>query len=714
MERILGQAPPLHGRRRSSSENRTGTGNMDVKDLPTFDEMAEEDAGLTRLSEGDVSTETIELGNLLGPEPSLSGTFDLQWINQASFGKLLQAIPIPTLFVDKSGKIIFCNRATEKITRDYQELNDSPFSSLFPNNREARAAESLLEQLFLDRKPKMLEALFRVCKARIWGRMHLRSISVTERRLVIALIENLSAEKKQLILNEKYKKLVSLVPMGIAEFVPAQTVTVGQPTSQMINAIQAARLLGGNNQFAEIQGFKSINELVQRSFGELIPLDKQNEGLYKSWLKSGLRIGSAEKKENLPSGNVGYLETTIIGMIRQQQLYAIWLLKRDITEQHRMRENALKAQKLESLGLLASGIAHDFNNILTSVLGNINLAKMNATPGDKVYERLLEAERATRRAEGLTQQLLTFSKGGAPVKKVGPIVALLKECAEFSLPGSNVRVEFSIPDDLWPVEVDEGQISQVMNNLIINADQAMPDGGMVRLTAENVMVGLEGGLALAPGKYVKVSVSDCGIGIHPQHIPRIFDPYFTTKQKGSGLGLATSYSIVQAHRGLITVESALSVGTTFHIFVPASEQGITEQPLSEPPRFEAKGRVMIVDDEEMIRSVAQEMLEHLGYEVEGARDGSEAIKLYRKSMEANKPFAAVVMDLTIPGGMGGKETINELVRIDPSVKAIVSSGYSNDPIMAQFQSYGFKGVVRKPYDMEELTRVLGRLIKLGA
>jgi two-component system cell cycle sensor histidine kinase/response regulator CckA len=378
-----------------------------------------------------------------------------------------------------------------------------------------------------------------------------------------------------------------------------------------------------------------------------------------------------------------------------------------------MREDALKAQKLESLGLLAGGIAHDFNNILTAILGNINLAKMNATPGDRVFERLAEAERGTRRAESLTQQLLTFSKGGAPIKKSGPIVSLLKECAEFSLRGSNVKLKFSIPEDLWPVEVDEGQISQVINNLVINADQAMPDGGLVRISAENTVVGPEHGLPLTNGKFVKVSIADAGIGIPQEFIQRIFDPYFTTKQKGSGLGLATSYSIVKAHSGLITVESKLSAGATFHVYLPASEKEIKERQRTGRSTLQVKGKVLIVDDENMVRSVAQEMLQHMGYEVEGARDGKEAIQLYKDSLKSSNPFSAVVMDLTIPGGMGGRETIKELLLLDPHVKAVVSSGYSNDPVMGQFESYGFKGVVCKPYDVEELHAVLCKVINQG-
>ena len=696
-----------------ASKYRTRALNMDIKDLPTFDEMAEEESGRPKLSDGDVSTETIDLGNLFGPEPSGSGTFDLQWINQASFGRLLQAIPIPTLFVDKSGKIVFFNRAMEKLTEDYQELKDSSLSSLFLDRREAQAAESMLEQLFLDRKPKMLEGLFRFCKTKIWGRMHLRSISVTEQRLVIALVENLTAEKKQLLVNERYKKLVSVVPMGVAEFFLTQPISVGQEVDRIIEFVQNATLVSGNDQFARIQGFESISELVRRRFGDLTPFNDQNKALYTAWIKSGFRVSSAETEQIMSSGGVGYVESTMIGMIKEQRLHAIWLLKRDITEQRRMREDALKAQKLESLGLLAGGIAHDFNNILTAILGNINLAKMNATPGDRVFERLAEAERGTRRAESLTQQLLTFSKGGAPIKKSGPIVSLLKECAEFSLRGSNVKLKFSIPEDLWPVEVDEGQISQVINNLVINADQAMPDGGLVRITAENTVVGPEHGLPLTNGKFVKVSIADAGIGIPQEFIQRIFDPYFTTKQKGSGLGLATSYSIVKAHSGLITVESKLSAGATFHVYLPASEKEIKERQRTGRSTLQVKGKVLIVDDENMVRSVAQEMLQHMGYEVEGARDGKEAIQLYKDSLKSSNPFSAVVMDLTIPGGMGGRETIKELLLLDPHVKAVVSSGYSNDPVMGQFESYGFKGVVCKPYDVEELHAVLCKVINQG-
>ena len=379
---------------------------------------------------------------------------------------------------------------------------------------------------------------------------------------------------------------------------------------------------------------------------------------------------------------------------------------RDITERRKMEEELLKIEKLESLGILAGGIAHDFNNILTAILGNISLARMYASDEERTSKRLAEAEKACLRAKDLTQQLLTFAKGGAPIKKTTSIAEIIKESASFALKGSNARCEFSIPEALWLVETDEGQISQVINNLIINADQAMPAGGIIKVGAENMAVVEEHGLPLKEGKYVKISIEDQGIGIPEEHLSDIFDPYFTTKHKGSGLGLATSYSIIKNHEGCITVESKLGVGTTFYLYLPASQkEPLTKKDIAEGP-LAGKGRVLVMDDEEIIRDLTGELLSHLGYEVESARDGAEAIGLYKQAKAASRPFAVVIMDLTIPGGMGGKETMQKLLEIDPGVKAIVSSGYSNDPIMTDYRQYGFSAVVAKPYKVQELSKTL--------
>ncbi len=384
----------------------------------------------------------------------------------------------------------------------------------------------------------------------------------------------------------------------------------------------------------------------------------------------------------------------------------------DITERKKMEEELMKAQKLESLGILAGGIAHDFNNLLTAILGNISVSKMYVSQEEKVYKRLSEAEKACIRSKDLTQQLLTFSKGGAPMKKVvSSLGELIRDTASFAVSGSKVRCEFIIDKDLWPAEIDEGQISQVINNLVINADQAMPNGGMIKIKIENALARNEDGVRLNQEKYIKISIEDNGVGIGKDYLPRVFDPYFTTKQKGSGLGLATVYSIVRNHEGYIRVESDLGVGTWFTLYLPAAEVEETRKGDEQEVVSEGAGRVLVMDDEESVREVAGEMLRHLGYEVEYAENGNEAIEKYIMVRENGNPFDLIIMDLTIPGEMGGKEAMERLLNIDPAVKAIVSSGYSHDPVMTDYKRYGFNGVVCKPYKIEELGKTLQEVLK---
>ncbi|NIA08594.1 MAG: PAS domain S-box protein [Nitrospiraceae bacterium] len=394
---------------------------------------------------------------------------------------------------------------------------------------------------------------------------------------------------------------------------------------------------------------------------------------------------------------------------KEGKIIGIVLVFRDVTEKRRIDRELQKMEKLESTGVLAGGIAHDFNNILMGILGNISLAKMYIKCKDKALERLAEAERASLQAKNLTQQLLTFSKGGMPIKKITSIKRTLRDSVNFALSGSNVRCEYSISDDLWSVEIDEGQINQVINNIVMNAQQAMPKGGIIHVQAENVLLGRESGLPLEEGRYIKIGIEDQGIGIAKGHLPKIFDPYFTTKQKGSGLGLTTAYSIVKNHDGYISVRSELGKGTCLDIYLPASSEDIiTDKTTGEISPAE-KGKILLMDDEEIVRSVAGEMFRSIGYEFESAEDGMEAIEMYKKAKELGNPFDIVIMDLTIPGGMGGKEAIKRLLEIDPQVKAIVSSGYSNDPIMSDFKSYGFAGVIAKPYRMKDVIEVIHRV-----
>ncbi len=380
-------------------------------------------------------------------------------------------------------------------------------------------------------------------------------------------------------------------------------------------------------------------------------------------------------------------------------------------EQKELEIQLQQTQKLESLGILAGGIAHDFNNYLVSMLLLLKLARMDAGPDSKTLKSISQCENVCKEAQRLTEQLLIFSKGGVLVKKTVSMGSLLKDVAFFSLPGSRCECIFEIPDDLLCTEADSGQISQVIHNLILNADQAMPKGGIITLHAENVDVGQDSPVPLKPGKYVKVSVADKGIGIPDEHRQNIFDPFFSTKQKGSGLGLSTSFSIIKQHEGHITFESVLGAGTTFSFYLPATErEPILESDKTEQPAPTGAGRILIMDDKEIVHAPMKALLGVWGYDVDFAEDGTRTIELYRKAMDAGSSYDIVIIDLTIPGGMGGKEAIEKLLELDPDVKAIVSSGYSTDPVMANFVEYGFRDCLPKPYMPDKLLKVISDVL----
>ncbi len=387
-------------------------------------------------------------------------------------------------------------------------------------------------------------------------------------------------------------------------------------------------------------------------------------------------------------------------------------LRLEITERQHIEAELAKNQKLEAIGVLAGGIAHNFNNILTGIMGNISLAEMylqSGKPTDKVLERLKESEKSAVRAKALTYRLLTFSSGGEPIIKETSIVEQLRRSVNSARADSNIECELLISGDLRTVEIDEGQMDQVIENLITNAYQAMPDGGVIRIRAQNMNVTSQNGIALERGKYVEISIEDQGVGIPEEDIQRVFDPFFTTKN-ASGLGLAICHSVITKHGGLITLESQVGVGTTFHVYLPAFQLDVLAVEEVEEQAALRKIRILVIDDEQMIRELVAEILKNIGYEATTATDGFKAIEVYRKAMESGTPFDVVIMDLTIPGGMGGRETIRRLVLIDPEVRAIVSSGYSNDPIMTAPERYGFKAGIPKPYGTEALIDVLKRVL----
>ena len=375
-------------------------------------------------------------------------------------------------------------------------------------------------------------------------------------------------------------------------------------------------------------------------------------------------------------------------------------------ERSKVIADHLKMQKLESIGVLAGGIAHDFNNLLTGILGNVSFSMMDLDPKDNIYARLKEAESASLIARDLTQQLLTFSKGGEPVMETHTIESLVKKPAQLALRGSINKCEFAFSKDLPCVQADIAQISQVINNLAINANHAMEDGGIIRISAEKARVTEKDKLPVKNGEYVLIQVKDKGTGIPAKLIPKVFDPYFTTKEKGSGLGLASVYSIILKHGGHIELKSKIDVGTTFSIYLPATKETSVHVNEEKVEIMRGQGKVLIMDDEEIIRELLSEFLLQLGYEAVSVNDGEEAIKVYTEAAKNNKPFKAVIMDLTIQGGMGGQETIKLLLKEYPKAKAIVSSGYSNDPVISNYREYGFSGYLNKPYKVLLLSKVL--------
>ena len=399
---------------------------------------------------------------------------------------------------------------------------------------------------------------------------------------------------------------------------------------------------------------------------------------------------------------------------RNSVTIGVVLVFRDMTEKQLLQDAMQRSEKLDSLGVLAGGIAHDFNNLLAGIFGYIDMARHASQADTPAAKYLDKASLVFNRAKDLTQRLLTFSKGGAPVLKTGQLGPLVKESAAFALSGSKISCEYHIANDLWPCDFDENQIAQVVDNIVINAQQAMPMGGTIMLSANNVVLKNEDAPGLRGGNFVKVSVADTGVGIPRGLLKRIFDPFFTTKQKGSGLGLATCYSIVEKHQGRIEVESEPGKGSVFHVLLPASHKETASGDSRSAQTHKGNGAILVMDDEEFMREIIGTMLKEMGYAVLEARNGEEALRLCVDAHKKGTAISAAVLDLTIPGGMGGKETIVEMRKICPDMPVFASSGFSEDPVMSNPADYGFTASIRKPYRKDELAEVLNRNMKTSS
>ncbi|MEW5802214.1 MAG: PAS domain S-box protein [bacterium] len=491
----------------------------------------------------------------------------------------------------------------------------------------------------------------------------------------------------------------------------------------------------------------SVEEMVGKTLADLVAPESRDMVIERNRARqAGERVPSFyEARLQDKSGAKREVEISA-GLIHYDGKRASMAIVRDITERKRTEDEIRKIQRLESLGVLAGGIAHDFRNILTSITGGVSLAKFYVRGESRITEILDTIERGATRAKDLSEQLLTFARGGAPIKKITSFQELVRSTVDFTLKGSNSRSQLILPEDLWLVEIDPGQISQVLNNLILNASQAMPKGGTITIRAENITIGQEEGqpseeqhhegqayegwrtlkgqppkgLPLGGGNYVRVSVHDEGVGIPEENIGKIFDPYFTTRDQGSGLGLATVFSIIRRHEGYITVDSEVEAGTTFSFYLPAipvsTRAGAGEAEGKALPGKAAqlqaaieRERILVMEDDATVRNITGQLLNHLGYECDLAWNADEAIRLYKQALESGRSYSMVILDLVIQGGIDGRETLQKLQEIDPEVKAIVSSGYSNDPILANYSRHGFKASLAKPFDIGELAKTLQKV-----
>ncbi len=501
---------------------------------------------------------------------------------------------------------------------------------------------------------------------------------------------------------------------NLAEFIPGISIQGYRPDGVVCY---------WNKHSEDVFGY-TAQEAIGKNLLELI-VPEESRPVFLQCLKTGRCI--RESGEFMSSGELVlrhkngrtipiYCMHTAVCMDGQEPL--LFSIAIDISDRKQIEEELLNAKKLEAIGLLAGGIAHDFNNLLFVILGNISMAQMKLNDRATASRHLDEAEKACLRAKDLTHKFITFSSGGGPLKSSASIRDLIDNAVSLVLSGSNIRGDTRIPDNLWFAEMDESQMRQTLTGVLSNAREAMPRGGVIRVRAENLEVGAREKTSLLlekEGRYVRMVISDEGTGIPAEHLGKIFDPYFSTKyrgsQKGMGFGLAIARSVIRKHNGNIQVESEPGKGTQVTILLPASPANTESVPARiGVMRRGGRKRVLIMDDEEMLSDLAKTMLEHLGYDVSVAADGNEAVGMYSEAMEEGREYDVVILDLTVKGGMGGQEAVQKLLYLNPGVKAIVSSGYSNDPIMCDFTKYGFQDILSKPYDLDKLEAVLDRVL----
>lgn len=600
---------------------------------------------------------------------------------------------------DMSARFIDTNReACEGLGYTREELLTLSLSDVDPNFEADEHVKNFWEGLSAG-KTVMVESYHRRKDGSLFPvEIHIGKLDINGQPAILGIARDISerCETATILAAERERLAVTLRSIG-----DGVITTDSEQNIVMLNKVAEA-LTGWSNQEAMGRPFHDVFRIINEQTRQ--PCENPVHKV----LATGQIIGLANHTILIAKDGTERCIADSCAPIcdKQSRIIGAVLVFRDVTEHHKTEKERLKIQKIESVGVLAGGIAHDFNNILAAILGNLSLSLIDESLSAATREFLQDAEKASLRARDLTQQLLTFSKGGFPIKEISSLVEVIKDSANFILRGKQTICQFSFPDDLWCVEIDKGQISQVIQNIVLNASQAITGSGTISITCCNTDM-IEDLNCVGPRerKYVKISINDYGIGIPANVVDKIFDPYYSTKKEGSGLGLAISHAIITKHEGQIFVKSTSGVGTTFTLYIPATsgEARTSAQVAISPARNKIK--ILIMDDDKMIRDVAKAMLTKLGHEVVLAMDGDEAIKAFR---DAENTIDLVIMDLTIPGGMGGKEAVREILRINPAAKVVVSSGYSNDPIMANFKDYGFCSALVKPYQFHELSNVISQ------
>jgi len=483
--------------------------------------------------------------------------------------------------------------------------------------------------------------------------------------------------------------------------------TLVEESNDGIFITDGKKFLFVNERMMDITGY-TLEELITMNPFRLIHPDEVHRVI--NGIKKLKKQGSLNALKSRILRKDGRALTVLFNgkIIRHEERLSMMGTIKDITDFEAMQNDLLKQEKLRSLTILAGGIAHDFNNFLTGIMGNLSILKMELkhAKNEEMIETIDEALEACGKARGLTAQLMNFTKSGTPAKEAASIEEIIKESSEFSLRGSKSRCEFHFHKALPMVRIDPVQISQVIQNLVLNAAQAMPEGGIVRIYVDAVDVNENYPLPLGPGRYIKISIVDNGKGIPEEHLGKIFDPFFTTKEKGSGLGLSVCYRIVKNHNGHIEVESEEGKGTAVHVYLPLEEVNPTEIRKEGNSQRMVRGRVLVMDDEELVRELVKRGLKKKGISVDVASEGEEAVKKYREALGSGSPYNAVILDLTVPGGMGGVEAARMILKMHPEANLIVSSGYSEDIVLSEYTKYGFKACLPKPYTIQKLIKTV--------